>query len=499
VESSSSHVLNGAKLQAASNSLSNIRLTALANIEIKFLAGFLLAAGLLLFGGAFTYRSSVRFAESVARVGHGQEVRANLADVYGSLSGARLAARDYLLYGQPEQSDEYRHLTEVIRYRIATLKSLTVDDPIEQGNAHALDAVVESRVDDLASALVAYQHYGLPAARALMRIQQQLSGTRDREVESITDQMKGIEARLQAQRQADTEQIRKGTLISLVATLSVAFAMFFALFRGIQREMRGRRAAEAALRASEQLSEEAIRDLNAELREKANQLETLNKELESFTYTVSHDLRAPLRAIDGFALMIEEDCKDRLSDEGKRHLEVIRGSSKKMGLLIDDLLVFSRLGRQPIASREVNIESIVREVIEEAARSNPIPQIEVGRLPLARGDSGLLRQVWINLISNAIKYSGKASQPLIQVTGSRVGTENHYSVRDNGVGFDMAYADKLFGVLQRLHGADEFEGAGVGLAIVHRIVTRHGGRVWAEGKINQGAVFSFALPSSLSD
>jgi len=251
------------------------------------------------------------------------------------------------------------------------------------------------------------------------------------------------------------------------------------------------------------LAESAVRELNTELRDKAAQLETTNKELESFSYSVSHDLRAPLRAIDGFALMIEEDCGKHLDAEGRRYLSVIRDNSRRMGILIDDLLSFSRLGRQPVANREVNMDSLMREVVAEALSAGSLgtrdgaeaaAHIEVGPLPPAHGDRGLLHQVWANLIDNALKYSSKAARPLIQVSGRQVGTENHYSVRDNGVGFDMQYAEKLFGVFQRLHRADDFGGTGVGLAIVHRVITRHSGRVWAEGKVNHGAVFSFALP-----
>jgi light-regulated signal transduction histidine kinase (bacteriophytochrome) len=174
-----------------------------------------------------------------------------------------------------------------------------------------------------------------------------------------------------------------------------------------------------------------------------------------------------------------------------------------MGALIDDLLAFSRLGRQPVAHGEVNVDSLVREVVEEVLHTESLgeageaataPQIEVEPLPPAHGDRGLLRQVWANLIANAVKYSSRAAQPFIQVSGCQVGAENHYSVRDNGVGFDMNYAGQLFRVFQRLHRADEFSGTGVGLAIVHRVITRHGGRVWAEGKVDHGAVFSFALP-----
>jgi light-regulated signal transduction histidine kinase (bacteriophytochrome) len=174
-----------------------------------------------------------------------------------------------------------------------------------------------------------------------------------------------------------------------------------------------------------------------------------------------------------------------------------------MGALIDDLLAFSRLGRQPVAHGEINIDSLVREVVEEVlqaelpdghGQASAAPQIEVEPLPAVRGDRGLLRQVWVNLIGNAVKYSSKTARPFIQVSGLRVGAENQYSVRDNGVGFNMEYAQQLFGVFQRLHRADEFGGTGVGLAIVQRVVSRHGGRVWAEGKVDHGAVFSFALP-----
>jgi light-regulated signal transduction histidine kinase (bacteriophytochrome) len=168
------------------------------------------------------------------------------------------------------------------------------------------------------------------------------------------------------------------------------------------------------------------------------------------------------------------------------------------------LLEFSRLGRQTVSNDEVNVDSLVREVVQDVLAAEPSqanggnhvpPTFHIGPLPPAQGDRGLLRQVWVNLISNAVKYSSKSRQPVISVSGRRVDTENQYSVRDNGVGFDMHYVEKLFGVFQRLHRNDEFSGTGVGLAIVHRVVTRHGGRVWAEGRVNDGAVFTFALPT----
>ena len=243
-------------------------------------------------------------------------------------------------------------------------------------------------------------------------------------------------------------------------------------------------------------AEERIRALNASLEQQSTELKAANKELESFSYSVSHDLRSPLRAIDGFSLMLQEDYAASLDDEGKRLLRVIQDNSRKMALLIDDLLAFSRLGRQPIEAVEVDMTALAQEVFQEvlASADHVSPRLVLGSLPAARGDRALLRQVWVNLLSNALKYSGTTKEPLIEVTGQLNGSQTIYSVKDNGVGFDMQYYAKLFGVFQRLHSAEEFPGTGVGLAIVQRVVTRHGGRVWAEGKLNEGATFHFSLP-----
>jgi light-regulated signal transduction histidine kinase (bacteriophytochrome) len=234
--------------------------------------------------------------------------------------------------------------------------------------------------------------------------------------------------------------------------------------------------------------------LEATVRKRTEALEAANKELESFSYSVSHDLRAPLRAVDGYARMLEEDYAARLDDEGRRLLGVVRQSSVRMGRLIDDLLAFSRLGRQQLAKLPVDMAELARDVVTEL-RNGATASVELGALPGARADRALIRQVWINLVGNALKYSGKRPDARIEIGGRRDGGENVYWVRDNGVGFDMRYADKLFGVFQRLHRADEFDGTGVGLAIVQRVVARHGGRVWAEAKPGEGACFHFSLPA----
>jgi signal transduction histidine kinase len=235
-------------------------------------------------------------------------------------------------------------------------------------------------------------------------------------------------------------------------------------------------------------------ELERRVVERTEALEAANKELESFSYSVSHDLRAPLRAVDGFAKILEEDYGERLDGEGRRLLGVVRSSSKHMGQLIDDLLDLSRLGRLALGKRPVDMAGLAREVAQELPRGNA--SVDIGALPACHADPRLLRQVWANLIGNALKYSGKRAGAHVEIGGREEPAESVYWVRDNGVGFDMRYVDKLFGVFQRLHGADEFPGTGVGLAIVQRVVARHGGRVWAEGRPGEGACFHFSVPRS---
>jgi PAS domain S-box-containing protein len=236
---------------------------------------------------------------------------------------------------------------------------------------------------------------------------------------------------------------------------------------------------------------------NEELRRRSAELVAANKELEAFAYSVSHDLRVPLRAVDGFSSMLEKKYREALGDEGRRLIGVIRDSAQKMGRLIDDILAFSRIGRREVARQKVDMKALVRAMYEELApnRAGRNIQFEVGDIPPAMGDPSMLQQVWVNLISNAIKFTRHAASARIEVGAMASELETTYFVRDNGVGFDMQYYGKLFGVFQRLHGVEEFEGTGIGLAIVHRIVVRHGGRVWAEGRVGEGATFFFSLPN----
>jgi light-regulated signal transduction histidine kinase (bacteriophytochrome) len=241
----------------------------------------------------------------------------------------------------------------------------------------------------------------------------------------------------------------------------------------------------------------ALKKTEAALQKQTDELEKANKELEAFSYSVSHDLRAPLRIIHGYTEIVLTDHSASLDDEGKRMLGIVTSNVRKMGQLIDDLLNLSRMGRKELAIHTVEVNKLVQSVIYDLTSSKTKkPQIKIGNLLAVESDYSLLQQVWINLISNAIKYSEKKSDPLIEIDSVKKGNEIIYSVKDNGVGFNMQYSGKLFGVFQRLHKMTEFEGTGVGLALVHRILSRLGGRVWADAEVDKGATFWFSLPAA---
>lgn len=234
-------------------------------------------------------------------------------------------------------------------------------------------------------------------------------------------------------------------------------------------------------------------ELNQHLEQKNEELLALNRELEAFTYSVSHDLRAPLRTLNGYSQILKEDYSDKIPEDGQKLLGFISHNALKMGKLIDSLLTFSYLGRKDLQKSPVDMNQLVHEVVDEIKDSYPQHRFLIGDLPAASADRELLKQVIVNLVTNAVKYSSKKPAPVVEFGFGTSDDRPAYFVKDNGAGFDMTYYDKLFGVFQRLHSANEFEGTGAGLAIVHRIIRKHGGDIWAEAVTGEGATFFFSL------
>jgi len=259
-----------------------------------------------------------------------------------------------------------------------------------------------------------------------------------------------------------------------------------------QNEEKEKRAAELIIANKELIFQ------NEEKEKRAAELIIANNDLESFSYSVSHDLRAPIRAINGYTKILIEDYSEKLDVDGIKVLQSISNNSNKMGELIDDLLAFSKLGRKQVIVSKINMTDLVHLVIGELLFEDGenIPVFKIEMLPPAKGDRSLIKQVWINLIANAIKYSQYRSTTCIEIGAYQKDVHVVYYIKDNGAGFDMQYYDKLFGVFQRLHSSLEFTGTGIGLAIVHKIVNRHHGTVWAESKLNEGACFFFSLPAA---
>jgi signal transduction histidine kinase len=478
-----------------------------------------------------------------------------------SLVEAETNMRGYVLTGDLAFVQSYERAAAEMPERISRLRSLVADDEAQAGRAAALGEKASERMALIAETerlmLAGFEDAALAIIRGGEGRRLMDDFRRQRE-EFLREEARTTEARQRAA--AETWQrfdwlLMAGASVDILLTLSMAFLftrgigkrlsvltrnagrlaegrelapplpgsdeiarldvvfheMAESLRRGrqeLERRVEERtadlmeanaslnRAIEERARAAREI-ERLNESLERRVEERTEQLAAANRELEAFSYSVSHDLRAPLRAIDGFSRILFEDYEGALDDEGRRVLDVIRSNTQKMGQLIDDLLAFSRLGRKPIEKAEVDMKELARAAsaqIGGARAGHPPVDLRIGELPRARGDRAMLTQVFVNLLSNAAKYSATRPDPRVEVAGRVENGHNVYFVRDNGAGFDMRYAHKLFGVFQRLHGPDEFEGTGVGLAIVKRVVERHGGRVWAEGAVGEGATFYFTLP-----
>ncbi|GGI18144.1 hypothetical protein GCM10008066_12530 [Oxalicibacterium faecigallinarum] len=442
--------------------------------------GLIVALMILISLSGMTLIRIQQFAESAKAVEETHLVIEALHQILLDVKDAESAQRGYLLTGHADFLLAHDAVAQRLVGRLTTLRDLTSGHLKQRDQIPILQDMIVQRMETLASGIALFRAPILDRGQIVDLIQGQGMSS-----------MAQLHVQVHRMLATEEEELkRRAALVSHNAASSRQWIFFGNLFAvslllygvwAILREIEQRKLAQR------------------ETQKSMAQLELTNKELESFSYSVSHDLRSPLRAIDGYSRILQEDYADKLDDEGRRILNVVRDSSKKMGMLIDDLLTFSKLGRKPVELRKIDMNELVDDVWRDVtSHADKVPAFNKAYLLPCYGDRALVRQVLFNLLSNSIKYSSTVSEPVIDIFSTEEEDEIVYSVRDNGVGFDMRYYDKLFGVFQRLHSESEFPGTGVGLAIVKRVVVRHGGRVWAQSEPAKETIFNFSLPTEVS-
>lgn len=413
---------------------------------------------------------------------HTQEVIIHLEETLSSFSELHSAIRGYILFKDRSLFESFYKNKAAIHENLEQVRTNTTDNPVQQRQISIIRSLVDQKLAYLEEQVIQRETRSLASYSIPFRSPQGIPLTE--KIRSLLYEMKAEEFRLLAIRQKDSE--RNLAIATTLVFLGIALNLSFIIVQNllIYKESKRR-----------QIAENVAERSNEELKKYSKQLERSNKDLEAFSYSVSHDLRAPIRGISGFSKILMEDHGNELGDEGRRVLNIIVQNADNMGQLIDDLLEYSRLGRREITFSVVNMKMMAEKVLEEV--SNYYPDIKmntvVGDLPQAKADSGLLKQLLFNLVSNSFKYSKKKEQPRVEIGSYQNGSETVFFVKDNGAGFDMKYGHKLFNMFQRLHHSDQFEGTGVGLAIVKRAVEKHEGRVWGESTLNEGACFYFTL------
>lgn len=448
-------------------------------IERRILAGFSLVFTGILIISAVSYRNTTVLIANSRLDARSHELLQLLANIEAAMDDAENHHRRYLVTGEVAYLKSFKSLTEQKPSYVKYLKSLTIGVASQEAHVNVLERLIDQQITMETGAIARRDAGGFQAVRRIA-----LEGAAKKElaaIHRIIGEMELEEQEALRRRVGESAYSTTNTVVLLALGALLQLVLLASVYYLIRHDITERR-----------------RVAN-ELQHRGELLEAANKELEAFSYSVSHDLRAPLRHIDGYASLLRKAIGDSLNDKAARYLKTLSDSARQMGQLIDDLLVFSRMGRQEMLHTTVNLDQLIQTILYDLRLDLQGREISwtIETLPEVPGDPTMLRQVFVNLISNAIKFT--STRPIAKIA---IGADRKTSgevvvfVRDNGVGFDMQYEAKLFGVFQRLHRAEEFEGTGIGLANVRRIVHRHGGRVWAEGVPDQGATFYVGLPTS---
>ena len=447
------------------------------SIEQRVLAGFgLVFAGILVIS-IISYSNTAVVVKNNKLDTRSHELVQLLRSIEEALNAAESGHRRYLVTGDESYLKAHYTIAERMPDYLRYIQALIALGSEQQKTVTQLERLIQQQLDNESDAIKQRVEQGAEAVRHLA-----LPGVAKQELDNIHRVIAGLESTEQGSsrtRLLQSTATTRNTIALLGLGALLQFVLLGSVYYLIHHDITARRR------------------VAAELRRQSELLQAANKELEAFSYSVSHDLRAPLRHIDGYAALLSKSAGETMNDKARRYLQTISDSAKQMGQLIDDLLVFSRMGRQEMLRSTVNLNQLVKTVIHDLRLDLQGKTISwtIGVLPEVPGDPAMLRQVFMNLIANAVKFTATRPEPRIEIGAMQQAPhEVTLYVRDNGVGFDMQYVNKLFGVFQRLHRNDEFEGTGIGLANVRRIIHRHGGRTWAEGALDLGATFYVSLP-----
>lgn len=445
------------------------------NFKGKVATAFGLASAILITVCALSYRDVLRTANDEKWVAHTHFVREELEELLADLEQSQASERDYLLSSQGTYLLDFNAAATRVMQHTQNARILTADNPVQQISLDQLEPLIAKRFSQMRAVIAERRALGLSAAIAAEQSDDSIAPMG--QISAIISAMLREENRLLAARAAAAKANSHDMRRILVFGYAIAFLFLFVESVVIHKEMERRRAAE---RATEKRSAE---------------LEAANKELEAFCYSVSHDLRSPLRAIDGFSQALLEDYSAHVDETGQDYLRRIRAGSQRMSTLIDDLLNLSRYTRVEMRREPTDLSEIGSSVVEELRMLQPTREVEfviAPRLP-SESDPRLMRVVLENLLGNAWKFTSKKEYARIEFGKTDDNGSSAFYVKDNGAGFDPAYTTRLFGAFQRLHGVSEFPGTGIGLASAQRIIHRHGGRIWADSAVDQGATFYFTL------